>query len=77
LNSADINSFLYKYEKDIAYIIKEYFNNASQMGDVLYDSQEWNEKVNFRKEKKNELCWNEELSMCFYYDFVSKKQFSF
>jgi alpha,alpha-trehalase len=45
LNSVDLNSFLYKYEKDIAYIIKEYFNNDFQMGALLCTSEEWNEKA--------------------------------
>jgi alpha,alpha-trehalase len=35
------------------------------------------EGSNFRKEKMNELCWNEESSMYFDYDFVNKKQFPF
>jgi alpha,alpha-trehalase len=77
LNSVDINSFLYKYEKDIAYLIKEYFNNAFQMDGLLYTSEEWIQKANFRKEKMDELCWNEESSMYFDYDFVNKKQFPF
>ncbi|MFV8373714.1 trehalase family glycosidase [Flavobacterium sp. LB1P71] len=77
LNSVDINSFLYKYEKDIAYLIKEYFNNVFQVGDVTYTSEEWEQKALFRKEKIDELCWNEELSMYFDYDFVNKKQFPF
>lgn len=77
LNSADVNSFLYKYEKDIAYLIKEYFNNAFQVGDVIYTWEEWELKALFRKEKIDELCWNEEKSMYFDYDFVNKKQFPF
>jgi alpha,alpha-trehalase len=77
LNSVDINSFLYKYEKDIAYLIKEYFNNAFQMDDLLHTSEEWIQKANFRKEKMNELCWNEDSSMYFDYDFANKKQFPF
>jgi alpha,alpha-trehalase len=77
LNSVDVNSFLYKYEKDIAYLIKEYFNNAFQVGDVTYTSEEWGQKAFFRKEKIDELCWNEESSMYFDYDFVNKKQFPF
>lgn len=77
LNSVDVNSFLYKYEKDTAYLIKEYFNNAFQMDDLVYTSEDWNEKANFRKEKLDELCWNEESSMYFDYDFVNKKQFPF
>ncbi|MFV5698293.1 trehalase family glycosidase [Flavobacterium sp. ZT3R17] len=77
LNSVDINSFLYKYEKDIAYLIKEYFNNFFQVGDVKYTSEEWEQKALFRKEKIDELCWNEESSMYFDYDFVNKRQFPF
>ncbi|MFV7234416.1 trehalase family glycosidase [Flavobacterium sp. ZB4R12] len=77
LNSVDVNSFLYKYEKDIAYLIKEYFNNNFQVGDVTYTSEEWDQKALFRKEKIDELCWNEELSMYFDYDFVNKRQFPF
>jgi alpha,alpha-trehalase len=77
LNSVDINSFLYKYEKDIAYLIKEYFNDNFQVGDVIYTSEEWEQKALFRKEKIDELCWNDELSMYFDYDFVNKKQFPF
>lgn len=77
LNSVDINCFLYKYEKDIAYFIKEYFNNALHFDDVIFTSEDWIQKANFRKERMNELCWNEEASMYFDYDFINKKQFPF
>lgn len=77
LNSVDVNSFLYKYEKDIAYLIKEYFNDNFQVGDVTYTSKEWEQKALFRKEKIDELCWNEDASMYFDYDFVNKRQFPF
>lgn len=77
LNSVDVNSFLYKYEKDIAYLIKEYFNDAFQIGDIVYTSEEWEQKVLSRKNKMNELCWNEDASMYFDYDFVNHKQFPF
>jgi alpha,alpha-trehalase len=77
LNSVDVNSFLYKYEKDIAYLIKQYFDNAFHVENVIYTSEEWSQKALFRKEKMNELCWNEESGMYFDYDFVNKKQFPF
>jgi neutral trehalase len=32
-------------------------------------------KADFRKDKINELCWNEVSNMYFDYDFVNKKQF--
>ena len=77
LNSVDVNSFLYKYEKDVAYLIKTYFGNTFQFGDIVYTSEEWEQKALFRKDKMNELCWNEDASMYFDYDFVNHKQFPF
>lgn len=77
LNSVDINSFLYKYEKDIAYLIKAFFNNAFLSDDLVYTSEQWEQKALFRKEKMNELCWNENAGMYFDYDFVNEKQFPF
>ncbi|MFV8368408.1 trehalase family glycosidase [Flavobacterium sp. LB2R40] len=77
LNSVDVNSFLYKYENDIAYLIKEYFNNAFQVGAVMHTSEEWQQKALFRKNKIDELCWNEQSSMYFDYDFVHEKQLPF
>jgi alpha,alpha-trehalase len=77
LNSVDVNSFLYKYEKDVAYLITTYFGNTFQVGDIIYTSEEWGQKALFRKDKMNELCWNEDASMYFDYDFVNHKQFPF
>ncbi|TDE05241.1 trehalase family glycosidase [Flavobacterium sandaracinum] len=77
LNSVDVNSFLYKYEKDIAYLIATYFGNTFQIGDIKCTSNEWEQKAAFRKEKINELCWNEAAGMYFDYDFVNQEQFPF
>jgi len=77
LNSVDVNSFLYKYEKDIESLIRDYFENSFVIGNVEYTSEDWAKKSQFRKEKMNELCWNEVSSMYFDYDFVNKKQFPF
>ena len=77
LNSVDVNSFLYKYEKDVANLIKTYFGNAFQVGDIIYTSEEWEQQALFRKDKINELCWNEDASMYFDYDFVNHKRFPF
>ena len=77
LNSVDVNSFLYKYEKDISFLIKEFFDDAFQIDGVVHSSENWESKASLRKEKMNELCWNEESSMYFDYDFVNNKQFPF
>ena len=77
LNSVDVNSFLYKYEKDIAFLIKNFFYDKMQIGDTIYTSKDWESKANSRKEKMDKLCWNEESSMYFDYDFVNNRQFPF
>jgi alpha,alpha-trehalase len=77
LNSVDVNSFLYKYEKDIAYLIKTYFSNDFTNDNVAYTADDWEQKAIFRKNKINELCWNEQAGMYFDYDFVNQKQFPF
>lgn len=77
LNSVDINSFLYKYEKDIEYLIKEYFDDSFHVGNIIYKSEQWAQKAIDRKQKVDELCWNESAGMYFDYDFVNQKQMSF
>jgi alpha,alpha-trehalase len=77
LNSVDVNSFLYKYEKDIESLIRDYFEGSFSIGNEFYTADDWAEKALYRKGKINELCWNEEASMYFDYDFVNQKQFPF
>jgi alpha,alpha-trehalase len=77
LNSVDVNSFLYKYEKDMEWLINEHFDGAIIVGDKTYTSEYWSEKGLFRKNRMNELCWSEEAGMYFDYDFVNEKQFPF
>ncbi len=77
LNSVDVNSFLYKYEIDIAYLIQTNFNNQFEFEEIIYTSDFWYKKAKFREEKLNELCWNEKSSMYFDYDFVHQKQHTF
>ena len=77
LNSVDVNSFLYKYEIDIAYLITTYFSNTFTSDTVVYSAQDWEQKAIFRKNKINELCWNEHTGMYYDYDFVNQEQFPF
>jgi alpha,alpha-trehalase len=77
LNSVDINSFLYKYEKDISHLIKSYFDDSFQIEGKTYTSEDWESKASLRRNRIDELCWNEEAGMYFDYDFVNKKQFPF
>lgn len=77
LNAVDVNSFLYKYEKDIAHLITTHFEGVFETDSAVYTTDDWEQKAHFRKEKINELCWNEAAGMFFDYDFVNKKQFPF
>lgn len=77
LNAVDVNSFLYKYEKDIAYLIAIHFEGVFETASAVYTTNDWEQKAHFRKEKINELCWNEAAGMFFDYDFVNQKQFPF
>lgn len=77
LNSVDVNSFLYKYEADIAYLIRQFFNCEFEVGTIIYTAAEWEQRSVFRKSRMDELCWNEDSGMYFDYDFINKKQFQF
>ena len=78
LNTVAINSLLYKYETDIAFLIKKYFKNEFQyFEDKSFSSEYWLSKAASRKDKINELCWNPEYGCYLDYDFVNEKQHFF
>ena len=77
LNSVDVNSFLFKYEKDISNLIAAFFGGSLQLNDIIYTAAEWDAKAEFRKSKMDELCWNETTNMYLYYVFINKKQMPF
>ncbi len=75
LNPADLNTFLYQYELDFAYLIKTYFNDSF----ILKDGRElkasyWLNKAKTRKELMTHFLWNEKARMYYDYNFVTKKQ---
>ena len=78
LNTVAINSLLYKYETDIAFLIKKYFKNEFQyFEDKSFSSEYWLSKAASRKDKINRLCWNDESGCYLDYDFVNEKQHFF
>lgn len=78
LNTVAINSLLYKYEMDIAFLIQKYFKNEFQyFEDKSFSSEYWLQKASSRKEKINKLLWNSENGIYFDYDFVNEKQHVF
>lgn len=78
LNTVAINSLLYKYETDIAFLIGKYFKNEFQyFEDQSFSGDYWLLKASSRQEKINKLLWNAENGIYFDYDFVNEKQHFF
>nr|WP_315220146.1 alpha,alpha-trehalase [uncultured Flavobacterium sp.] len=78
LNTVAINSLLYKYETDIAFLIETLFNKEFQYDEhISYSSDYWQTKALSRKEKINNLCWNEAKCIYFDYNFVTEEQHIF
>ncbi len=78
LNTVDLNSLLYKYETDIAGLIKDEFDDqfVTQEGTVE-TAGIWLEKAAARKEKMNSLMWNDAKGFFFDYNFAGEEQTHF
>ncbi|SEL20024.1 alpha,alpha-trehalase [Aquimarina amphilecti] len=72
LNTVGINSLLYKYEKDIAYLIREAFNDKFVIDSKEYSSVFWLEKAEERNKLMNDLLWDKEKEVYYDYNFVTK-----
>ncbi len=59
LCTVDLNALLYKYERDIAFVL---------------GSAEWTARAERRKALMNELCWDEARGLFFDYDFVARRR---
>ncbi len=78
LNTVDLNSLLYKYEIDIAEIIKnEFDNHFISYENKIENSETWKRKADIRKTIMNKLMWNEEKGFYFDYNFCKNEQTSF
>lgn len=74
LNTIAVNSLLYKYETDIAFLIKKYFNNVFGPDENhLHTAAYWEKKAAFRKGKINSLNWNASESIYFDYNFEKQE----
>ena len=76
LNTVDLNSLLYKYEMDIAYLIKTYFDSTLIVDNVKMTSLDWEQKAQTRKKVIDELLWSETDASYYDYNFVKKKSHS-
>lgn len=70
LNTVDLNSLLYKYEKDFAYLIENYFGGSFKAASgKMYTSEYWTRKAEERKTLMNRYLWDEDAGSYFDYDF--------
>lgn len=87
LATVDLNSLLYKYESDIAQIIRRFFNdrlaippefqtNENRL-DKMETSAVWDRRAKTRRAKMEKYMWNEQKGMFFDYDTVKKHRTSY
>ncbi|KFX86497.1 hypothetical protein V490_09057, partial [Pseudogymnoascus sp. VKM F-3557] len=84
LATIDLNSLLYKYEVDIARIIRVHFDDklavpaefctGNMVAGQLETSALWDRASRARKKAINKYLWNEEKGMFFDYNTVSQQQ---
>lgn len=75
LNTVDLNSLLYKYEKDFEYLIDEYFDGRfTTSTGKTYTDDHWKEKAEDRKELMNRYLWNENSGSFYDYNFKTGEQ---
>ena len=84
LATIDLNSLLYKYEKDISYAIKTFFHGRLivpaefAVGDIQAGSVQtsalWDRRARKRKSAIDKYLWNNEKGMYYDYDTVAEKQ---
>ncbi|ESZ96507.1 neutral trehalase [Sclerotinia borealis F-4128] len=84
LATIDLNSLLYKYEKDIAHSIRTFFNDKLEVpaefcvGDMkpgqLQTSSMWDRRARSRKLAIDKYLWNENKGMYFDYNTVKQEQ---
>lgn len=79
LATIDLNSLLYKYEIDIADVIKNYFDNkfVDPHDGSISASEDWLDLAKKRKDRINKYMWDEESGFFFDYNVKTKKRTSY
>ncbi|WP_299109267.1 trehalase family glycosidase [uncultured Winogradskyella sp.] len=78
LNIIDVNALLYKYEIDFADLIAQNFKGSFKSSNGKeYTSDYWKKKAENRKNRVDELLWNEEKGLYLDYNIVTKQQETF
>ncbi|MGE5861269.1 MAG: trehalase family glycosidase [Ignavibacteria bacterium] len=74
LLTVDLNSLLYKYETDIAGLIRDEFGGNFRTGQYNEKDSEWFERAEKRKELINKYLWDSGKGIFFDYNFIEKRQ---
>ncbi|WP_324719993.1 trehalase family glycosidase [Salinimicrobium sp. HB62] len=75
LNTVDLNSLLYKYEKDFEHLINKYFGGSFMTSEgKTYSDDYWKEKAEERKKLVNNYLWNEKVENFYDYNFKKGEQ---
>ena len=78
LVTVDLNSLLYKIERDLAETIQREFSGLMVTNSGKSErSVDWLERLNRRKELVDQLLWDEQQGMFFDYDFVRRERTSY
>lgn len=65
LNTVDLNSLLYTYETDFAYLIETYFCDKFKTDSKTYTSGYWKTQAKNRKELINSILWSDKYQSYF------------
>ncbi|PSN69130.1 glycoside hydrolase [Corynespora cassiicola Philippines] len=85
LATIDLNCLLYKYEKDIAHIIRKMFQNSVEISDEFFatnmprvqTSEYWDHLADKRKKAIDQYLWNDEKGLYLDYNTARHEQTSF
>lgn len=79
LATIDLNSLLYKYERDIADVIEKFFDNEyhDPLDNSVTDAQHWRDLAEKRKNNITKYMWDEETGFFFDYNVAAKQRTSY
>lgn len=74
LATVDLNSLLYKYETDIAFIVSHFFDDALDYEGEAQSQAPWLARAAARRQRMTEFMWNEEDGIFYDYHIKEKHQ---
>ncbi|AGO12356.1 AaceriAER001Cp [[Ashbya] aceris (nom. inval.)] len=78
LATIDLNSLLYKYEKDIAYVVSKYFDDeVTDYAGETTTSSHWEALAEIRKQRITKYLWDEETGFFYDYNVHTEKRTSY